>query len=96
MAVHDLRGAEFPRARLAGVVLGDLPLHGEFLRHMVALAGDEGGAEGAHDAGNVRTDDIGVQKFLEGAQNRVVIECTALDDDVLSEILGAGDLDDLI
>ena len=63
--------------------------------HM-AVSGNESGAEGAHDAGDVRPDDFAVRDLLKAPKDRVVVEGAALDDDIASQFGGVGDLDDLI
>ena len=63
---------------------------------LAAVSGDEGGAEGTHDAGDIRPDGFAVRDALKAAKDRVVVEGAALHDDVLSELRGVGDLDDLI
>ena len=65
------------------------------LRHMIAFPGNESGAEGAHDAGDIRPHHIPIHQQLEGPQHRIIIEGTALDHDMLAQLLGVRDLDDL-
>ena len=63
---------------------------------LITLTCDQCCAEGTHDAGDIRTGDMGIEEVLEGAEDGIVIEGTTLHDDVLSEILRIRDLDDLI
>ena len=51
----------------------------------IPLAGDEGRAEGAHDAGDIRTDGFAVSDLLEAAEDGVIVKGAALYDDVVSE-----------
>ena len=67
-----------------------------FVLQLITLACDQCCAEGTHDAGDIRTGDMGVEEVLEGAEDGIVIEGTTLHDDVLSEILRIRNLDDLI
>ena len=48
-----------------------------------------------HDTGNVRADCLTAGDLLKTAENRIVIEGTALYDHVFSEIGGVGNLDNL-
>ena len=57
---------------------------------LVTLPGDEGSTEGAHDTGDIRADGLAVGDLLKAAENRVVVEGSALDNDVLSELGGIG------
>ena len=63
--------------------------HGRAFAVRVPLAGDEGRAEGAHDAGDVRTDGLAVRDLLETPEDRVIVESTALYDDVVSKLRSA-------
>ena len=69
--------------------------HGRPLAVRVAFAGDERRAESSHDACNVRADGVASCNLLEAAENRIVVEGTALHDDVVPQLRCAGDLDDL-
>lgn len=51
---------------------------------VVGRAADEAHAEGPHEAGNGRADDVAAQEFFKCPQDGVVVESTALDDDMLS------------
>ena len=62
---------------------------------IVPLPGDQGGTEGAHDAGDIRPDHLAVCDLLEGPQDGVIVEGAALDHDVFAELCGRGDLHDL-
>ncbi len=61
----------------------------------IPLPGDEGRAEGAHDAGNVRPDGVAAGDFLKAAEHGVVVEGSALYHHVFSQIGGGGDFDHL-
>ena len=63
---------------------------------VIGRAADEAHAEGAHEAGNGRTDDLAAQELFESPQDGVVVESAALDDDVLAELGRVFDLDDFI
>ena len=63
---------------------------------LITLTCDQCCAEGTHDAGDIRTGDMGVEEVFKGAEDGIVVEGTTLHDDVLSEILRIRDLDDLI
>ena len=69
--------------------------HSRLLSAGIALAGDQSCAEGAHNAGDVRTCDLSAGDGLHTAQNGVIIEGAALDDDISAQLGGIGDLDDL-
>ena len=69
--------------------------HGGLLPAVPALAGDQGSAEGAHDAGDVGPGDLAAGDGLHAAQNGVVIEGAALDDDIFAKLGGIRHLDDL-
>ena len=60
--------------------------HGGFRAFHVALPGDEGSAEGAHDTGDIRTDRLAVGDLLKASENGVVVEGTALYNDVFAEL----------
>ncbi len=63
---------------------------------LVMLACNQGSTEGAHDAGNVRTDSLAAADSLKAAKNGIVIEGAALNNDVFAEILRVGNLDNFI
>ena len=63
---------------------------------LITLACDQCRTEGTHDAGDIRTGDMGIEEVLEGAEDGIIIEGTTLHDDVLTEILRVRDFDDLI
>ena len=69
--------------------------HGGRPTFVIALSGNQSRSEGAHDAGNVRTDDAAAGNLLECAKNGVVVEGTALNDDILSELCRRRHLHDL-
>ena len=57
-----------------------------------AIAGDQGGAEGTHDSGDVRADCFAVRNALKASEHCVVVEGTALYDDVAAKLFRVGDL----
>ena len=71
--------------------------HRAFARDERALgAGMQRRTVGAHQAGDVRADDVGLQLVFKRAQHRVVEERAALHDDVTAQVLRAGAADDLV
>ena len=70
--------------------------HRRLLVRVIALARDQSRSERAHDAGDVRTDRLAVRNLLKAAQNRVVIESSALHNDVASQLRGVGYLNNLV
>ena len=58
--------------------------HGGFLA-FVTFSCDQGSTECSHDAGNVRTGNLTVCDFFQASQNCIIIESTALYDDILSK-----------
>ena len=69
--------------------------HGGFVAFLVALSGDEGSAEGAHDACNIGADGLAACDLFKAPQHRVVIEGAALHHDLAAQLGGVGNLDDL-
>ena len=62
---------------------------------IVALSCNQSRTEGTHDTGDVRADCLTAGDLLKAAENRIVVEGTALHDHVFSEVGGIGDLDNL-
>ena len=60
-----------------------------------ALPGDEGSAEGTHDARDIGADGLAVSDFLEAPQDGVIVEGAALHYDVFAQLRGVGHLDHL-
>ena len=60
--------------------------HGGLLPAIVALAGDEGSAEGTHDTGDIGSGDLSARNCLHTAQNGVVVEGSALDDNIFAKL----------
>ena len=55
---------------------------------MIAVIGrtaDEAHAEGPHESGDGRPDDLTAEELFKGPQHGVVVEGTALDDDVFAQ-----------
>ncbi len=69
--------------------------HGRLLS-LAAVPGDQCGAEGTHDTCDIRAHSLAVRDALKAAENAVIIEGSALHNDVFSEFFGIGDLDDLV
>ena len=67
-----------------------------FVLQLITLACDQRRTKGTHDAGDIRTGDMGIEEVLEGTEDGIVIEGTTLYDDVPAEILRVGHLDDLV
>ena len=70
--------------------------HGGFLTLLVTFAGDQGSAERTHDSGDIRTDGFTVGDFFKASQNCIIIESTALYNDVLTKFGSIGNLDNFI
>ena len=69
--------------------------HGGFFAAIVATC-DQSRAERAHKTGDVGADHVYACDLFEGAENRLVIERTALNDDVITEVGGRCELNYLI
>ena len=61
----------------------------------IALTGDKSSSEGTHDTCDIRADGIAAGDPLEASEDCVIVEGSALYNDVLSEVAGGSDLDDL-
>ena len=61
----------------------------------VAVTGDQRRSERTHQPGDIRTHRVHTGDALESAQYRLVIEGAALHHDVLAQLAGVGQLDDL-
>ena len=68
--------------------------HGSLLT-FIALSCNQGSTECAHDTGNIRTGNLTVCDFFQASQNCIIIEGTALHDDVLSKRRSIGYFDNL-
>ena len=75
------------------LVLGQ---HGAHLARCGAGFAVQRSAVSAHQARNVRADNIDAHLFFKGAQNRFIIECTALHHNVAAQFFRAGSTDHLI
>ena len=69
--------------------------HGSLYRFVIAFSGDQSSAESAHDAGDIGPDHQAVRNGLQGPQDRVIIEGTALDDDISAQLGSVRYFDDL-
>ncbi len=90
-------GAQVAGGRLGGVGEGLQGLgvqQGALLQ--VEVPGGQGGAEGAHEAGDGGPGDVPAQLQLKGPEDGVVEEGAALDHDVLAQVVGGGGPDDLV
>ena len=67
--------------------------HGSLIALTEAFSGDQGGAESAHDSGNIGTDGLAFGNLFKAAQNRVVIKGASLHDDIFPQGGGIGNLD---
>ena len=62
----------------------------------IALPRDQAGPEGSHDSGYIRPDGLAACDLLESAQNAVIVESTALYDDMFSKFRRVRDFYDFI
>ena len=69
--------------------------HGRLLPAVVPFTRDQRGAERAHDPGDIGAGDLPAGDHLDAAQDGVIVECTALDDDIFTQLGGVRDFDDL-
>ena len=69
--------------------------HGGLIARGIVVPGDQGRAESAHDAGDVRADRLAAGDLFKASQDRVVVEGAALHHDLASQLGGVGHLDDL-
>ena len=60
----------------------------------IALTGDKSSSEGTHDTCDIRADSFAAGDPLKASEDCVVVEGSALDNDILSEVAGGSDLDD--
>ena len=70
--------------------------HGGDATVLVSLPGDQGCSESAHDTGDVRTDRFAVGDLFKASQYGVIVEGSALYDDVFSQLGSIGNLDDFV
>ena len=59
----------------------------------VTVTGDQCSTESTHNTGDIRTDRFTSGNSFEASQNRIVVEGTALNDDVLTKLCRIGQLD---
>ena len=62
---------------------------------VIAVTGDQRRAEGTHQAGDIGTHRLSPGDTLEGPQHGLVVEGAALHHDVMAQLPGVGQLDDL-
>ena len=60
----------------------------------IALTGDKSSSEGTHDTCDIRADSFAAGDPFKASEDCVVVEGSALDNDILSEVAGGSDLDD--
>ena len=70
--------------------------HGSLIAGCVVFTGDQGGAEGPHQPGDVRADDLHAHLLLKGPEDGLIIKGAPLDHHVPPQLLGAGGPDDLV
>ena len=63
---------------------------------VITLLGNQGSAESTHDSSNIRADGLAACNTLKASKNTVVIEGTALYNNVFAKLLGIGNLDNLV
>ena len=59
--------------------------HGRLVAFLIAVSRNQGCTEGTHDTGDVRTDSFPAGDKLEASKNRIVVEGSALYDDILAK-----------
>ena len=69
---------------------------GAFLAGFGLVLAVEGGAVGAHEARDVRADDLHAHLLLKGTEDGLVVEGAALDHHVAAQLLRRGGADDLV
>ncbi len=67
--------------------------HGSLITVLIVFSGDQGGAESAHDTGDIGSYGLTARYFLEASQHRVIVKGTALHDDIAAQFRGVGYLD---
>ena len=70
--------------------------HSRLCTFLITLPRDQRGTKGAHDTCNVRTDCFASRNFLKTSQDSVIVERTALNDDMVSELRSVGNFNYLI
>ena len=64
--------------------------HGSAFTVRISFSGDQSSSKSAHNTGNIRTDCLAVRNFFKTSQNGIIIESTALNDNMISKFLRAG------
>ena len=89
-----LRADIVAAGHIGGLARGDF---GSVVGHVLVMhARGQGGAERAHQAGDVRAGHLALGEQLEGAQHGVIEERAALHDDGVAELTGVTQLDELV
>ena len=70
--------------------------HGRRPGCVIALPGNQGRAESAHDPGNIRPDDFAVRDLLKGPEDGVIVEGASLYNDIAPQLTGIRDLNDFV
>ena len=95
---HTVVAAAAAADRLRGI---GQPLHFFQRKHdaflpVIVVPGYQSRAKSAHQAGNVRTSGVDSGNFLKSPKHSLIMEGTALNHDMLAQILRTGQLDDLV
>ena len=93
-----LRADIVAAGHIGGLALGDFGVVVvRVVGHVLVMhARGQGGAERAHQTGDVRAGHLALGEQLEGAQHGVIEERAALHDDGVAELTGVTQLDDLV
>ena len=68
--------------------------HGSACAFLITFSGDQRGAKGTHNTGDIRTDRLAVGNLFKAAEHSVVVESTALYNNVFTEFRGIGYFND--
>ena len=60
------------------------------LSFLITLPGNQGSTESTHDTGDIRTDRFAAGNLFKASEYGVIVEGTALYNDVLTKIVGIG------
>ena len=67
--------------------------HGCLIAFAVSLSCNQSGTECTHDTRNIRPDRFAVRNFFKASKNSIIIESTALYNNIFAELRGTGNLD---